>query len=307
LEYSFKDLQWGKELPIKEYLQPTTLKETLEILSLHKGKARIIAGGTDIIPYLRKRDFEIETLVDITSLPGMSSIDADESEICLGGLVTHAQVSSSSLIKERAWILAEGARRVGSPQIRNIATVAGNLVSGQPAADTAIPLLALDAKVKIVSEEGEREVPLTRFFLEQGRTAIDSCREIISEIRFSALRDCEGASHLRLSKRKALSLPILVFAGVVTVDKDRNVIIKAKIALGPVAPVPFRAARTEAILQGATIDKRTLEMAIETAIQECCPRESCLRGSRSYRNEMIKVFLKRGLRTALAQTGFSIF
>jgi carbon-monoxide dehydrogenase medium subunit len=306
MEGIFRDLHWGKGISIQQYLQPLTLPEALEMLAEYHGEALIIAGGTDVIPLLRRGDLRVETLIDITRLPHMNYIEADGESVCLGGLVTHAQVCSSALIQERAGILAEAAGVLGSPQIRNVATIAGNLISGQPAADTSIPLLALNAKVKILSPAGEREMPLTQFFLDQGRTALDCSREILTQIRFPALQKNQGGSFLRLSMRKALALPILVSATVVTIDPEKKTIKEAAIALGPVAPTPFRVLKTEARIRNSPISKGSLEMAAESAFAESNPRSSLLRGSMEYRKAMVKVFIRRGLSRALANAGGAV-
>jgi CO/xanthine dehydrogenase FAD-binding subunit len=303
MEMMLKDFQWGKEISVQQYHQPLTIPEALDLLSRYDGKARIIAGGTDVIPLLRRGDLRAEALIDITRLPRMNGVEADGESICLGGLVTHAQVCSSALIRERAGFLAEAAAALGSPQIRNVATVAGNLVSGQPAADTSIPLLALNAKVKIVSRAGEREIPLTQFFLGQGQTAIDCSREILTQIRFPALRENQGGCFLRLGMRRALALPILISATAITIDPGKKTIKDAAIAIGPVAPTPFRAFKTEARLRDAPISRESLEMAAQSAFEEANPRSSLLRGSLEYRKEMVKVFVKRGLSRALANAG----
>jgi len=300
---TFKELHWAKSIEVQQYLQPGSLEEALEMLAGFKGKARVIAGGTDVIPKLRRRDIEAEALVDITGLPGMDTIDQDGENIVLGGLVTHSQVASSKLIKEKAHLLSEAAGSVGSPQIRNIATVSGNLVSGQPAADTSIPLLALDAIVTIAGSEGEKEIPLTEFFLDTGKTVLDFTREILTRIRFRGLTENEGGCYLRLAKRKALTLPMLVLAAVVNADKEKKIINRAAIAMGPVAPIPFRAANVEEWLKGASISDETFAAAANMGMQECTPRDSCLRGSCDYRQEMSKVFIKRGLTRAIAQIG----
>lgn len=299
MKSTFKELHWGKEISLERYLQPSTLPEAIEMLAEYDGRALVIAGGTDVIPLLRRGDLRAEALIDITRIPRMNEIETDGEWICVGGLATHAQVCSSPLIKGRAGFLAEAAGVIGSPQIRNVATVAGNLVSGQPAADTSIPLLALNARVKIVSRMGEREIPLTEFFLNQGRTALDCNREILTQVRFRALRKNQGGSFLRLSLRRALSLPILISAAVVTIDPEKKVINEAGIALGPVAPIPFRAVETEAKLRGAPISRATLDRAGESAFAESNPRSSLLRGSREYRKEMVKVLVHRGLSRAL--------
>ncbi len=303
MEHSFKDLHWGKEIAISDYLQPATAREALDILSEFDGRALIVAGGTDVIPLLRRGDLQADALVDITRLPDMNSIKVEGDWICLGGLVTHGQVCSSPLIREKAALLAEAAGAVGSPQIRNVATIAGNLVSGQPAADAALPLLALDSRVTVLSPKGTREIPLEEFFLGQGRTAVDPRREILTQIRFPALQKNQGGAFLRLSPRKSLSLPILAVASVVTMEPEKKNIREAAIALGPVAPVPFRAGKTEAGLRGAPLTKKTLARAAEDAFDESRPRSSLLRGSVEYRKEMVKVLVTRALSKAAAQAG----
>jgi carbon-monoxide dehydrogenase medium subunit len=300
---TFKDLHWSKNIAVQQYLQPATLAEALEMLWKLEGRAKVIAGGTDVIPKLRKQDMEAEVLVDITRLPEMDGINQDGDNIVLGGLVTHAQVAASKVINKKAPFLAEAAGSVGSPQIRNIATVSGNLVSGQPAADTSIPLLALDATVTIAGRDGERNVPLTEFFLDTGKTVLDFTREILTRIQFKGLSENEGGCYLRLAKRKALTLPMLVLATVVNVDAKEKAVNRAAIAMGPVAPVPYRVRNVEEWLKGTSISDETFAAAADMGMQECTPRDSYLRGSCDYRQEMSKVFIKRGLTRAVAQIG----
>lgn len=306
MSYAFKDFHWTRHIPIKNYFLPKTLTEALDILAEYQGRALVVAGGTDVIPQLRRRETDAEALVDITRLPGMKSIEESGERIVLGAMVTHASVASSPLVREKGKLLAEGAGYLGSPQIRNIATVAGNLVSAQPAADTSIPLLALSASVTIASKGGERVVPLAQFFIDTGQTVLDPRREILTRIEFNALKDHHGCCYLRLSQRRALALPILVCGVVVQVDRKRKIIEEAAIALGPVAPVPFRAARVEQALRGRSISQETIEVAGAIAIEECTPRDSLLRGSSLYRKEMANVFVQRGLQKALAQVGFPV-
>jgi aerobic carbon-monoxide dehydrogenase medium subunit len=303
MEYALKEFHWGREIEIQQYLQPLTAQDALEMLLEYNGRALIIAGGTDVIPLLRQGDLQAEALIDITRLPGMKNIAAEGDLICIGGLVTHSQVNSSLLIREKAGLLAEAAGAVGSPQIRNVATVAGNLVSCQPAADVTLPLLALDAKVTILSKEGEREIALNQFFLGQGRPALDCRREILTQIRFPALKKNQGGCYLRLSMRKALALPMLVSAIVITTDPENRKIKDAAIAIGPVAPIPFRASRTEAKLRNSPVSEETIKAAAQMAFEESNPRTSLIRGSTEYRKAMVKVFIQRGLTRALMDAG----
>ncbi|MCX5907602.1 MAG: FAD binding domain-containing protein, partial [Deltaproteobacteria bacterium] len=303
---TFHSLHWEKEISLKGYFQPESLEEALEILARKQGKARVIAGGTDVIPQLRRKELESDFLVDLSRIPGMDSIRLEDGIFAIGALLTHSRVCASELLREKARLLVEGAEALGSPQVRNISTVGGNLVSGQPAADTSLPFLALNASVRILSPRGERMVPLTEFFLGQGQTGVDSHREILTEIRFPALKENQGGCYLRLSKRKALSLPILALATVVTIDAAQKLFKDVTLAIGPVAPVPFRAAKTEAMLRGASICKEAVEMAGENASSESSPRSSSLRGSADYRKEMVKVLVRRGLTLALERAGFPI-
>jgi len=303
---SFNELHWAGHLEVAGYLQPGSLNEALEMLDQYRGRARVIAGGTDLIVRLRRREEEVGVLVDVTGIPGMDGIELKEDRIEVGGLVTHAQAADSDLIRHRAGPLAQGCASMGSPQIRNVATVAGNLISGQPAADASIPLLALEAEVTIVSPAGERVVPLGDFFLGPGVTALDSTREIMTKISCPALGPRAGGAFLRLAKRKALTLPMLVCAVVVKVDPGGKVIEQAAIAAGPVAPVPFRERTLEAQLAGAPATRETVEGAAESLSASCSPRDSLLRGSCDYRQEMIKVLVRRGLIKALAQAGCAI-
>jgi carbon-monoxide dehydrogenase medium subunit len=306
MSYAFKDLHWSKEIKIKKYLLPQTLAEALDLLAEYNGKAQVIAGGTDVIPQLRHGGLEVGTLIDITRLPDMSSIRQEADTIVLGGLVTHGQVAASSLIKEKAGTFAEGAASVGSPQIRNIATVAGNLVNGHPAADASMPLLALNASVTIASQNGDRVIPLADFFLGKGKTSLDCRREILTQIRFSALKKNQGSSFLRLSKRGSLTIGVLILAAVIEADKTENVISDAQIALGPVAAIPLRAFKAEEMLRGAPISAETIERAADCVCTESNPITDPVWGSAEYKKELIKVFAKRGLKRALNQIEISV-
>ncbi|AFM27952.1 FAD binding domain-containing protein [Desulfomonile tiedjei] len=300
---AFEELHWRRDISLKDYLVPETLSQALQMLREYKGRARIIAGGTDVIVALRRCDYTVDALVDIGRIPGLGLIEQQGDTIVLGALVTHAQTESSPPIREKAGLLATASGAVGSPQIRTVATVAGNLVSGQPAADASIPLLALDARVTVVSADGERTIPLSDFFLDVGKTVVDPTREILTRIEFKALGSNRGGCSLRLSKRKALSLPMLVCSVVVTVDDAKKTITEAAIALGPVAPTPFRSRLVEDVVKGKPATLETLQEAAESAYAYCSPRDSLLRGSCDYRQEMVKVLVKRGLRRALEDAG----
>jgi len=294
-----KSLVWSKHLHWESYFRPRTLSEALGLLEKFKGSARVIAGGTDLLLRIREREMKPQALVDITRISGLERVSLEGDWIKIGGLVTHTQIVESPLIQEKALALKEGASCLGSPQIRNIGTLAGNLVSGQPGADTAIPLLALDAGVRVANQTGERTIPLAEFFIDTGRTAVDSSREIVTEILFPALKDGETSVSLRLARRKALALPILTLSIVLSADLLKKRFRFARIALGPVGPVPFRAKGAENLLSGATINEKIIKGAAEKAAQESNPRTSLLRGSETYRRTMVANLVERGIRMGI--------
>lgn len=290
---------YAKEMEWEEYLIPGTLDEALEMLDRYRGTARVIAGGTDIVPASRKGSTDIRVLVDITRIPGLDSIRLDGNVVKIGPLVTHAEAALSGLVREKGMALAEGASRVGSPQIRNVATVAGNILNAQPGADTAIPLLALDGSVTTRSRQGERRIPLAELYTGVGGTVIESGKEIVTEISFPALGKGEASAAMRLAKRKSLVLPIMTVAVVVGVDPARKTFTKVRIAVGPVATTPFRCKTAEAILEGNPVDDEVIRKAAAEAEKAANPRTSLIRGTSEYRKAMVAVLVERGIATAI--------
>jgi len=290
---------YRKEMAWEEYLVPGSLDEALEMLGRYRGAARIIAGGTDIVPAARKGAESARVLVDISRIPGLDAIRQDGEIVRVGPLATHTAVALSGLIREKGMALAEGASRLGSPQIRNIGTVAGNIVNAQPGADTVIPLLALDGSVTILSTQGERSVPLAELFTGVGRTTIDSTKEIVTQLSFRATGKGEASAAMRLAKRKTLVLPILTVAVVVGTDPARKTFTKARIAVGPVATTPMRCTAAEAILAGNPIGEEVIRKAAAEAEKAANPRTSLIRGTSEYRKAMVAVLVERGIAAAL--------
>jgi len=288
-----KDMEW------EEYLVPGSLDEALEMLDRYRGAARVIAGGTDIVPAARKGAPGIKALVDITRIPGLDAISLDGETVKIGPLVTHTEAALSGLIRKRGMALAEGASRLGSPQIRNIATVAGNILNAQPGADTLIPLLALDGSITVRSRQGERSILLAELFTGVGRTTIDSTKEIVTELSFPALGKGEASAAMRLAKRKTLVLPILAVAVVIGTDPGRKTFTRVRIAAGPVATTPFRCKTAEEILLGSPIGEAVIRKAAEEAAKAANPRTSLIRGTSEYRKAMVAVLVERGIATAL--------
>jgi CO/xanthine dehydrogenase FAD-binding subunit len=281
----------------EEYFYPKSIREALEILNSYKGEARVIAGGTDLIPQLKKRIRKIRCLVDISRIETLCKIERDGDTIKIGAGITHSEVVSSTDIREQAILLSEASSTIGSPLIRNQATVIGNVINAQPAADTAVALFALDAQVEIFSQAGIKVVPIHEVYQDIGISRIDSTAEVASAIWFKCLKNNQGSAFSRLSWRKALSLPVLNVAIVVTV-RDAS-FQEIRIAMGPVARFPFRLGQTESILKGRPVGLDLIREAAEVGASETHPRNSPLRGSAEYRKEMAKVLLRRTLQNAL--------
>lgn len=295
------------------YLVPTSLEGALAMLKEGQGQARVIAGGTDLIIQLKKKEVTARCLVDVTNLDELKGIELKDGFIRVGACVTHQELASSRLIRERAAALAEGALQMGSPQIRNMGTVGGNIVNAQPAADTVIPLIALEAEVEVVSSEGARREPLGGLCTGAGRCTVDATAEILTAVRFRALGSNQGSAFARLAKRKALSLPILNVAVVVTLREwgmeneewrvkngdGGDTFQEVRLAVGPAAPTPFRARKAEEALRGAAVEAQAIAAALELAAQEAQPRTNPLRGCQEYRCEMVKVLLRRSIERAV--------
>ncbi len=284
----------------EKYLFPASLEEALSMLADHEGEARVIAGGTDLVPQLKNKERKVRCLVDVSRLAELKGIHRQDGVIRIGAAVVHEKLAASPLLREQACALAEGAAAVGSPQIRYMGTVGGNVVNAQPAADTAIPLLALGAEAEIAGSNGTRREPLENLYVRPGESKVDASAEILVALRLPALGDYQGSAFARLAKRGALSLPVLNAAVVVQFEPDGETLKDVRLALGPVALTPFRARQAEEALRGQPVQKETLASALEIASQEAQPRSNPLRGSAEYRREMVSVLLRRALERAVA-------
>ncbi len=281
------------------YYTPATLEEAARLLAEHGDSARIIAGGTDIILELeRGLRPGLTTLIDITRIPGLDAITlGDDGLIHIGPLATHNHVVASELIRQRALPLAQASWWEASPQIRNRATVAGNLITASPANDTITPLVALDASVTLLSTEGERTVPLREFYEGVRRTAMRP-GEILSDISFAPLDPPAGRGmFIKLGLRRAQAISVVDVAVVLHFDGDT--IESASIAQGAVAPTIITSPEAETFLVGKTLDDATTDRAAELAAEAATPI-SDVRGSAEYRRDMIRVLTRRALRAIRA-------
>jgi xanthine dehydrogenase iron-sulfur cluster and FAD-binding subunit A len=288
----------------QEYLTVVSIEEALQALVAHPGRSRLVAGGTDLLLELERGVRPgIQTLVDVSRIPGLDRIVLDENDIIhLGPLVTHNDCAASKLVVERAFPLAQAAWEVGAPQIRNRGTVAGNLITASPANDTIPALMALNASVRLASRRGERMVPLSEFYQGVRRTVIHP-DEMLVDIAFPALRKEQRGAFIKIGLRRAQAISV-VNAAVVLEFSGLDEIRSAAILLGAVAPTIIHANEAEAYLLGKVLDDDkalsadVIAQAAILAEQAACPIDD-LRGSAGYRSEMVRVGVRR-LLSALA-------
>ncbi|MCL4396573.1 MAG: FAD binding domain-containing protein [Chloroflexi bacterium] len=304
-----------------EYHIARSPDEVLELLARYDGRGRVVAGGTDLFLDFKDAHWAGErphyaALIDVTRISGACEIREDDGWVVVGCGVTHTQLVASPLIQARAAALAEACSVVGGPQVRNVATLVGNIAHALPAADGLIALLVLDAQAHVVRPQSSLAqptwIPIESLYLGPGKSAVDPSREFINAIRFRPTQAGEGSAFTRVMRPQGVALPILGMAArLKTADQppahasrsDRT-IADAAISAGPVAPVPFRARETEAFLRGKLSGAETLAQAARVLTNEVEPRTSAHRATREYRFELLPVLLQdvvtRAMNRALA-------
>lgn len=278
------------------YLIAESVTDALEKLASFDGEARLIAGGTDLALQAQRGNCPSRAMVDVTRIAGLDRIEEKDGWIVIGATATHAQIAASPLIRSRAAVLAQACGSVGGPQIRNVATLAGNVVNALPAADGAVGLFSLDAQVEVTALEGRQWMPIAELYESVGVCTIDPCIQMVTALRFRPLGDTMGSDFRRLAKRRALVLPI-VNAGAVVGVQD-GAFTEVRIAVGPVAPTPFRAKEAEQSLLGQAASEANVVQAAKLAAAAAKPRSSALRGTKAYRIAMVEVLVRRALTRA---------
>ena len=273
------------------YIAPESLEELLAVLHDNYADAKLIAGGTDLIPQMRAGKLSPGILVDPSRLH-LVDVNEAKGDIRLGAHLTHTRALSSPLLKREYSALVSACRQVGGPPVRNRGTLAGNLANASPAADSALPLLVYDAQVVAACFSGERMIPLDKFYLGPGRNCL-ALEEFIKEIRIPRTPPRTKEVFLKLGNRQAMAIAIASVAVRITVD-EMSQVIKARIALGSVAPTPLRAYQAEAIIQSNQLNEETIVLAAQAAQQAASPI-SDLRASAGYRSKMVYVLTRRAL------------
>ncbi len=276
-----------------EYINATSTDEVIQILAEKRERARVIAGGTDLILELERGLRKgVDTLIDVTRISQLKNIYLDEDDVIhLGALVTHNDCASDSLIRKRAYPLSRAAWEVGAPQIRNRGTIAGNLITGSPANDTITPLMALGARVRLLSKNGERTIPLKEFYTGVRKTVMQP-DEMLVDISFPAMTKSQRGAFIKLALRRAQAISLVDVA--LLLDFKADTVKSASITLGAVTPIIAHAEKAEKFLVGKKLTDKNILQAAELAVESATPIDD-VRGSASYRREMVKVITKRGL------------
>jgi CO/xanthine dehydrogenase FAD-binding subunit len=277
------------------YQVVTNLEQALSALKERKEKYRVIAGGTDL--FLEKLP---ENLLDISLLAEALVIEEQAGNLLIGAAVTHSRAAASSLLRKKAQALSEACSQVGSPQVRNIGTVGGNVINAAPAADAAVALAALGAKAELIDCNGNvRIVKLEELYAGFNCSAIDSCQELLLRFIINSRVPGSGSAFARLAARKALALPMANAAAWVRVEN--SCLQEVRLVVAPVKPAPTRLMKTEALLAGKPLAAESWREAAEAAMEEVEVRGSLLRCSADYRRHLVGVLVARALETAAAR------
>jgi carbon-monoxide dehydrogenase medium subunit len=288
-----------KRLPKFEYHAPTSLPEALDLLAKYDGKGSVLAGGTDLLVSMKKREVLPEHLISLKGIAELKGIHDEKEGLKIGALVTLGEIEHSKMIQDKFRVLWDAAQVMASRQIRNLGTIGGNLCSAAPSADTAPPLIVLDASVEIISPNGKRKVLVENFFKGPGESDLRPS-EILTQIMIpNPLKKSSGA-YFKLMRRAAMDLAQVGIAACLSFDSGKRTCTRARIALGAVGLTPIRALKAEQILLNKELNETVGKEAGKIAAQEANPRSS-LRASKEYRREMIEVLTKRAVLAAYSR------
>jgi len=283
-----------------EIFQPTSIREAGALLKEKGPGGRFLAGGTDLVIAVKEKGFSPRYVVDLKRIPGLSGIrEETDGGLKIGALTTLREVETSPIVLKRFPFLAQSAAEVGSVQIRNRATIGGNMANATPSADVAPALLALEAKVKIVGLNGERVVELEQFFRGPGQTVM-APEEILTEIVIPPANPALVGEYIKFSPREMMDLAYIGVAVAFVFNASQKRCEKVRIALGAVSPTPMRARGAESLLEGQILTEELAEKAGAEAARESKPI-SDVRSSAEYRREMVGVNTKRALLNAATQ------
>ena len=285
-------------LPKFDFHEPKTLNEACQMLAAYGAKAKLIAGGTDLMVNMKKKILSPEQVISISRIGELKKLDTSGDSIRIGSCFTVADLSTSDVIQKHLSALGEGAKNLGTPLIRNLATIGGNLGSARPAADLPPALMAYGAQVVLNSLSGERTLSLDKFFLGPGFTA-GKPDEILSEIQIPALPLHSGAGYINIGVRKGQDCNLVNVASFIALDTD-GTIRDARIVMGCVGPIPLRASSAEKMLIGQKPESALFARAGAAASLDSTPIDD-FRGTAAYKRDMVGVLTRRTLDIAFRE------
>ncbi|MCK5645263.1 MAG: FAD binding domain-containing protein [Anaerolineales bacterium] len=275
-----------------QYLLPKTIDTAMSLLLEHEGYARLIAGGTDLLLDIQQgRHDPIDTLIDITHIPELQQITIEEDQILLGSAVTHSTILENQDLQENTRCLVQACSGIGGSQVRNVATIGGNVAHALPAGDGSIALLALNAEARIISKDGERWELMENLFTGPGIPSFDPCKELLACFRFSIPKRNERTAFHRVMRPQGVAIAILNMA-IWMQEADEGIVENIRIAVGPAGPVPFRARQTEDFLRGHQLKEDVIAQASEILRAEAKLRTSRHRATKEYRKHLLGYLLK---------------
>jgi carbon-monoxide dehydrogenase medium subunit len=287
-------------LPLFQFCEPDDIEEACALLAEAGGSAAVIAGGTDLLVKMKRGMVSPELVVSISRLRE-DTVRGGNGTLIIDSQATMTELGDHRELRGTFRSIAEGALAIGSPQIRNRATVGGNLVSARPCADTAPPLLCWGARINLRSAGGGRTLELNDFFQGPGKTSIRP-GEILTSIELDRPEEPSGGAFLKLIRRATLEITIVSAAATIVLEGPGGVVRDAGIVLGSVAPVPLRARTAEDRLRGEKMNDRSIARAAAEAAKEARPIDDH-RGGASYRRAMVEVLVRRALEMAHARAG----
>ena len=290
-------------MEIKEFYTLKTLEEVLSLLSLAPERSRVVAGGTDLLPQLRRGEIRADFLIDLTRVNELKFMAEDEESVRIGAGTTVQELAEDGLIRKHFRVLAEAAASLGSLQVRNRGTIGGNLGRSSPAADPVCALVALNATLVLKSREGQRDVLVRDFLVGPGRN-VARPDEIIAEILIRKPQGPCGSKFLKLGGRKALVLAIVSAGAYLEVGRGGEV-AQCGIGLGSVGPRTIWPAGVPELLLGRVLDRERLEAVVQKVSEAVSPI-SDVRGSAEYRRAMVPVLTRRALMAAASEAGIEV-
>jgi CO/xanthine dehydrogenase FAD-binding subunit len=286
-------------LPKFDFYEPESISEACKVLAQLKSKGKIIAGGTDILVNMKKGVISPKYLVSLGKIPELSGIEPVKGGVAIGANVIISKVAEFNLLKKKFSVLSKAASVLGSPLIRNRATIGGNLVNARPAADMPPPLMVMGAKVVLVCKGSKREVSLDNFFVGPGKTKIKP-NEILTKIIINDVPPYTGWDYLKLMHRDAVEIAIVAVAVRITLDKPNGIIKNAKVILSSVAPRAIHSVSAEKALVGEKPTENLFKKAASLASTDCTPIDD-IRGGAEYRCAMVEALTNRALLASLKQ------